>query len=1068
MLGRLLRSPASRCLVLAAILLALASLLRAQQTPPFVYAYDEAGRLIGMVDATGNTTTYTYDALGNIVSIARGNAAVSIIGFTPRSGPAGTSVTIIGGGFSATAAQNTVTFNGVPATVVSAGTNRLVVVVPAGATTGPIRVTSPAGSAVSATPFTVGLNGVPFISGFTPTVGTAGDAVTINGVNFEPAPNADKVAFNKHIGTVSSATATMLQTVVPPSVTSGRITVTTPNGRATSTGDFFVPPSPFTATDVGVTGRMAIGETRTVTFSQAGKVGLIVFDAAAGQRISLKIDLGGGLSEGYCNSVSIRRPDGAYLVSSTYLCGSSGFIDQQILPMDGTYQIAFVPADNETGSATLTLYNVLDVAAAIVPGGPPVTVTTTVPGQNARVTFSGAAGQRVALNVSFGAGLYPGSCNYLSIQNPDGTPLLNQTLECGPSFFSDALVLPAAGTYVITMSPGELSVGSATLTLYNVPDVTAAIVPGGSPVTVTTTVPGQNARVTFSGAAGQRLVLNMSFGAGFYPYPASCNYVSIQNPDGTLLLYEMGECGPSFFSDALVLPAAGTYVIMVNPGGLNVGSATLTLSNVTDVTATIVPGGSPVTVTTTVPGQNARVTFSGAAGQRVALLVSFGSGLSGLGSCNFVSIQNPDGTPLLSQTTACGSSFFSDVHVLPATGVYVITVDPGERLVGSATLTLYNVADVTAAIVPGGSPVTVTTTIPGQNARVTFSGAAGQRVSLLMSFGAGLYPGLCSYVSIQSPDGTPLLDQPACGPSYFSDVLVLPTAGAYAITVNPGGVSVGSATLRLYVVPPDAPAAAITPGGSSVVVTTTVPGQNAQVSFSGATGQRVALLVSFGSGLYPGSGSCNYISLQHQDGTPPLSQATTCDASYFSDVRVLPAAGVYVITVDPGGVSVGSVTLTLYNVPPDVTSTIVAGGPPVTVTTTVPGQNAQVVFGGTPASIALKAGELFSDGFESGDVSAWEWYAAGRRVSLLVNFGSGLYPGSDSCNYVAIQSPNGTLLFQTTQCGSSFFSGVVTFAVTGPYTIIVDPGGLNVGSATLTLYAVPEDVTGTITVGGPP
>jgi YD repeat-containing protein len=937
MLFRLLRSPASRGIVSAVILLALASLLRAQQTPPFVYAYDEAGRLIGMADATGNTTTYTYDALGNIVSITRGSAAVSIIGFTPRSGPVGTSVTIVGAGFSATAAQNTVTFNGMPATVVTATTNRLVAVVPAGATTGPIRVTSPAGSAVSATPFTVGLNGAPSISGFTPSIGTAGSAVAITGVNFEPVPGADKAAFNGHLGTVSSATATTLQTVVPPSATSGRVTVTTPNGRATSTGDFFVPPSSYTAADVEMTGRMAIGETRAMTISQAGKIGLIVFDGAAGQRISLKVGLGGGLSGGDCDSVSIRRPDGAYLVSSASVCGSSDFIDRQTLPVGGTYLITVDPAGTSTGTATLTLYDVPpDATATLVPGGSPVTVTTTTPGQNARVTFSGAAGQRVALNVSFGSGLYPGlgSCNYVSIQNPDGTPLLSQTLECGSSYFTDVRVLPTTGIYTITVNPGELLVGSATLTLYDVPpDTTAAIVPGGSPVTVTTTTPAQNARVTFSGTAGQRVALNVSFGSGLYPSLGSCNYVSIQNPDGTPLLNQTLECGSSYFSDVRVLPATGVYVITVNPGGLLVGSATLTLYAVQpDTTAAITAGGSPVIVTTTTPGQNAQVSFSGTAGQRVALNVSFGGGLN-MGSCNYVSIRNPDGTPLLNETLTCSSSYFTDVRVLPATGAYIITVNPGGLSVGSATLTLYNVPpDATATIVAGGPPVTVTTTTPGQNARVSFGGgtpaapvtlkavelfsdgfesgdisawewnAAGRRVALNVSFGAGLNTGSCNYVSILNPNGTPLLNETlTCSTSYFSDLVTLAVTGPHTIIVNPGGLSFGIATLTLYEVPEDA-TGSIMVGGPAVTVTAAVPGQNAVVTFNGLAGQSVTVRMT---GNTIGQVT---VTLRRPDGSTQVSFFSV-STSFNLAPQTLPVTGTYTIFVDPNGSRTGSINV---------------------------------------------------------------------------------------------------------------------------------------------------------------
>src|SRR6185503_613007 len=100
----------------------------------------------------------------------------------------------------------------------------------------------------------------------------------------------------------------------------------------------------------------------------------------------------------------------------------------------------------EVGTATLTLHAVPpDASSSIVPGGSPVTLTTTVPGQNAQAIFSGLAGQRVSLNVAFGTGLDTSTCNDVSIQNPDCTTLLGQTTQCGASYFTDALVLAAAG-----------------------------------------------------------------------------------------------------------------------------------------------------------------------------------------------------------------------------------------------------------------------------------------------------------------------------------------------------------------------------------------------------------------------------------------------------------------------------------------------------------------------------------------------------------------------------------------------------------------------------------------------
>ncbi|MES1244716.1 MAG: IPT/TIG domain-containing protein [Acidobacteriota bacterium] len=603
MVHRLLSFPGFYRVVIALLVLGPASILRAQpyaapsvtgvsaETTNFVFAYDEAGRLIGMADAAGNTATYTYDAVGNILSIARGSAAVSILAFSPKSGPVGTNVTILGAGFSATAAQNAVTFNGAPAAVVTAAPNQLVVVVPGAATTGPIRVTSPTGSAVTATSFTVGPNNAPSISGFTPTIGTVGSTVTITGTNFEPAAGNNRVSFNGNLGVASSATATSLGVVVSSTTTSGPITVSTPNGRATSTGDFFVSPSPYTAADVAVTGRMAIGETRSLTVSQANKIGLVAFSGSAGQRISLGVGLDSGFY--YCPSMSIRRPDGPYLVDSTFVC--TGFIDRQVLPVSGTYLITFDPSLTETGTATLTLYNVPpDATAGIVPGGSPVTVTTATPGQNLAVTFAGSAGQRISLGISVGT--VGGSCGYLSILRPDGSALVGAAIQCASGFI-DLQVLPVSGTYRITFDPYGAATGAVTLTLYNVPpDATAGIVPGGPPVTVTTTIPGQNAVLTFAGSAGQRISLDISVGiAG-----GDCGYFSILQPDGSEF-FRFVECATGFI-DLPALPVSGTYRIVFDPMGTATGTATLTL-HAAPIVISISPrsgtthGGTPIVIT---------------------------------------------------------------------------------------------------------------------------------------------------------------------------------------------------------------------------------------------------------------------------------------------------------------------------------------------------------------------------------------------------------------------------------------------------------------------------------------
>lgn len=122
------------------------------------YLYDELGRLAAEVDDQGNAAVYTYDAVGNLLSISRSDAAptgLSITLFNPQRGPEGEEVTIFGAGFSLTPADNQVAFNGTTAQVVSSTATQIVARVPVGATTGPIAVTNLNGSATTTASFTV-------------------------------------------------------------------------------------------------------------------------------------------------------------------------------------------------------------------------------------------------------------------------------------------------------------------------------------------------------------------------------------------------------------------------------------------------------------------------------------------------------------------------------------------------------------------------------------------------------------------------------------------------------------------------------------------------------------------------------------------------------------------------------------------------------------------------------------------------------------------------------------------------------------------------------------------------
>lgn len=169
----------------------------------------------------------------------------SITSFSPASGIYGTRVTINGRNFAGSVAGNTVAFNGVPATVVSATTTRIVAEVPTWSTTGRITVTAAGRTGTSATIFTVtSALPPPQISGFSPGMGVVGTPVTISGRGFSTvSAESNVVTFNGQTAFITQFSESQLAVLVPAGATSGPITVTVDQRTGVSTNPFTVIPT---------------------------------------------------------------------------------------------------------------------------------------------------------------------------------------------------------------------------------------------------------------------------------------------------------------------------------------------------------------------------------------------------------------------------------------------------------------------------------------------------------------------------------------------------------------------------------------------------------------------------------------------------------------------------------------------------------------------------------------------------------------------------------------------------------------------------------------------------------
>jgi predicted Ser/Thr protein kinase len=515
------------------------------------------------------------------------------------------------------------------------------------------------------------------------------------------------------------------------------------------------------------------------------------FEGKAGQRLSLaftRVTIG---SSGCCSAdVAVLDPDGKSFATTSFGT-DGGVLDLRPLPEDGRYSITITAQKDATGSAVLTLSP--EATGTLVANGQPTTITLDRPGQRGRFTFEGKAGQRVSMRLTRVRVGSSGCCSLeITLLDPDGKRITSGAAGTDGAVF-DAVTLPAAGTYTVFVAPQGTVTGSLMLTLYDVPPDTATITVGGPAVTVTTTIPGHNPRVTFEGKAGQRVSLAFTRvnigGSG-----CCAAEVAVLDPDGkTLASGSVGTDGGVF--DAFALPSAGTYVIRIDPQGENTGSLTLTLYEIPPDPGAITVDGPPVQVTVAVPGQNPRLTFEGQAGQRLSLGFTRVA-VGGSGCCGVeVAVLDPDGK------TLAGGSFGTDsgslnLRPLPLRGTYVVVINPVGTATGSLTVTLSQ--EVPGTLSVGGPPVALTIERPGQNARLTFEGRAGQSLTLTAARVTIGGSGCCGVeVTVLDPNAKTIASGSVGTDGGGIKLPALPAAGTYTVTLNPQAAATGAITLTL-------------------------------------------------------------------------------------------------------------------------------------------------------------------------------------------------------------------------------------------------------------------------------
>jgi uncharacterized protein (TIGR03437 family) len=348
------------------------------------FTVDSNTQVRAIVPASATTGKISLTTPGGtaLSSTDFGVSPPSITSFTPASGLTGTEVTITGSNF---VGVSSVTFNEISASTFTVDSNTQIrATVPATAATGKISVTTPGGTALSATDFIIP---APMVNSFSPASGLVGAEVTITGSNLV---SATDVKFNgASASTFTVDSATQIRVTVPVTATTGKISVTTPGGTGVSAGDFtvgpviasFTPASAVANTEVTITGSNFTGTT-SVQFNSVGA--LFIVDSATQIRATVPASASTG-------KISVTTGVGTHLSATDFLVTpvissftpANGLAEAQVtitgISLAGTTSVTF----NGTSATTFTVNSSTQITATVPIGATTGKISVTTGGGTA-------------------------------------------------------------------------------------------------------------------------------------------------------------------------------------------------------------------------------------------------------------------------------------------------------------------------------------------------------------------------------------------------------------------------------------------------------------------------------------------------------------------------------------------------------------------------------------------------------------------------------------------------------------------------------------------------------------
>ncbi len=366
-------------------------------TSSATYTTARAASLQAATDLFGSPSAQVTAVANAWYAVGLGEVAPTVTTLNPTSGPVGSTVLITGTNFLTT---TLVRFNGTasPSWVVNSAT-QLSAVVPVGATTGTVSVSTPTGTGTSAGVFTVTSTGAaPTVTSFAPAAGQRiGGVTTITGTGFS---GVTSVTFNGlAAASFTIDSPTQITATVPDGATTGALRVISPGGIATAPTTFNV--TPYILTFAPATGPVGTVVTLTGTsFSGATSVrfnGTAATSYTVGSATAITVTVPPGATTG---PVSVTTPSGTYATPTSFTVTTSpvptitsftptsggpnttvtltgtGFLGATVVAFNGAAAGGFTIVSATTITASVPLNATTGPIAVTAPGGTATSATS--------------------------------------------------------------------------------------------------------------------------------------------------------------------------------------------------------------------------------------------------------------------------------------------------------------------------------------------------------------------------------------------------------------------------------------------------------------------------------------------------------------------------------------------------------------------------------------------------------------------------------------------------------------------------------------------------------------------